>query len=235
MHINWLKVHFKVDLMFIWRIFKYYRDNLDIFLDNIRFKALTNFELCILEYQKEYLKHLVTTISFLYQGSIDGRFSYVYNGDFNRDGVNGNDLLYIPTVDQVQQMQFSSQTVNGVVYDQNAQRGLFESYILQDKYLSKHRGQYAERNGAQIPWRNQMDFKFMQDIFVKAGKNRNTLQFTCDIFNFGNLLNPSWGKVKTINASQILVPQNQNSLIPGGSVIQIGNCTKPDCNKNFQG
>ena len=172
-----------------------------------------------LSYQKEYLKHLVTTISFLYQGSIDGRFSYVYNGDFNRDGVNGNDLLYIPTVDQVQQMQFSSQTVNGVVYDQNAQRGLFESYILQDKYLSKHRGQYAERNGAQIPWRNQMDFKFMQDIFVKAGKNRNTLQFTCDIFNFGNLLNPSWGKVKTINASQILVPQNQNSLIPGGSVI----------------
>lgn len=172
-----------------------------------------------LSYRKEYFKHFATTVSFLYQGSIDGRFSYVYNGDFNRDGVSGNDLIYIPTAAQVQVMQFSNQTVNGVVFDQTAQRNLFESYIQQDKYLKKHRGQYAERNGAQLPWLNRVDFKFMQDIFVKAGKNRNTLQFTCDIFNFGNLLNPSWGKVKLINASQILVPQNQTSLIPGGTVI----------------
>lgn len=172
-----------------------------------------------ISYRKEYFKHFATTFSLLYQGSIDGRFSYVYNGDFNRDGVSGNDLIFIPTAAQVQQMQFTTQTVNGVNYDQTAQRSLFESYILQDKYLKKHRGQYAERNGAQVPWRNQVDFKFMQDLFVKAGKNRNTLQFTCDIFNFGNLLNPSWGKVKTINASQILLPQNTTALIPGGTVV----------------
>ena len=174
-------------------------------------------------YRKEYLKHLATTISFLYQGSIDGRYSYVYNGDFNRDGVNGNDLIYIPTAAQVQQMTFTSQTVNGVVYDATTtakqQNQLFELFIQQDKYLKKHRGQYAERNGAQLPWRNQMDFKFMQDLFVKAGKSRNTVQFTCDIFNFGNLLNPSWGKVKTINATQILIPQNAAALIPGGTVV----------------
>lgn len=173
----------------------------------------------MLSYRKEYFKHLATTISLFYNGSINGRFSYTYNGDFNRDGVNGNDLIYIPTAGEVQQMQFSNQTVNGVVYDQASQRTLFEEYIMQDKYLKAHRGQYAERNGAQIPWRNQVDLKFMQDIFVKTGKSRNTLQFTMDIFNFGNMINPSWGKLKTINASQILVPQNQNSLIPGGVVI----------------
>ena len=33
------------------------------------------------------------------------------------------------------------------------------------------------------------------------------------------MLNPSWGKVKTINASSILVPQNQGSLVPGGTVV----------------
>lgn len=160
----------------------------------------------MVSYRKEYLKHLATTLSFFYQGSIDGRSSYVYNGDFNRDGVSGNDLIYIPTSAEVGQMLFTSQTPSGVTYDQTAQRGLFEAYILQDKYLRAHRGQYAERNGLQVPWRNRVDAKFIQDIFAKVGKSRNTLQFTIDVLNFGNMLNSSWGKSKTINATQILVP-----------------------------
>lgn len=172
-----------------------------------------------LSYRKEYIKHLATTVSFLYQGSIDGRFTYVYGADFNRDGQSGNDLLYIPTVTDVQQMQFVSNTVNGVVYGQQQQRDLFEAYIGQDKYLKAHRGQYAERNGAKLPWRNQLDVRFLQDLFVNAGKDRNTFQFTIDIFNFGNLLNSNWGKVKTINNSSILVPQNVASLVAGGTVI----------------
>ncbi len=173
----------------------------------------------MISYRKEYLKHLATTISLFYQGSIDGRSSYVYNGDFNRDGVNGNDLIYIPTATEVTQMQFTSQTVNGIVYDQTSQRNLFESYVQQDKYMRTHRGKYAERNGLLVPWRNQLDAKFIQDIFVKSGKSRNTLQFTIDVFNFGNMLNPSWGKVKTINNTNILIPQNANLLIPGGAVV----------------
>ncbi len=175
--------------------------------------------IAMVSYRKEYLKHLATSLSLIYQGSIDYRFNYVYNGDFNRDGVSGNDLIYIPTAADVAQMQFTSQTVNGIVYDQTAQRNLFEAYVLQDNYMRKHRGQYAERNGAKAPWRNQVDAKFMQDIFVKAGKSRNTLQFTIDVFNFGNMLNPSWGKLKSTNAASILIPQNQNSLIPGGTVV----------------
>ena len=173
----------------------------------------------MVSYRKEYLKHLATTLSLFYSGSADGRFSYVYSGDYNRDGVNGNDLLYIPTAVEVTQMQFASQTVNGVVYDQNAQRRLFEDYIGQDKYLRSHRGQYAERNGGLFPWRNQLDAKFVQDIFAKAGKTKNTLQFTIDVMNLGNLLNPSWGKVKSLNAGSILVPQNMNSVVPGGAVV----------------
>ena len=177
-------------------------------------------------FRKEYLRHLATTISFVYQGSIDYRFSYIYGADFNRDGVNGNDLIYIPTVLQVQQMQFVSHVQNGVTYDQTAQRTLFENYVQQDKYLRNHRGQYAERNGAQAPWRNQLDVKIMQDLFTKIGKYRNTLQFTVDIINAGNLINASWGKQKQANAAtafsgnaSILLPQNQNSLVPSGAVV----------------
>ncbi|MGB3004964.1 MAG: hypothetical protein WBC06_00525, partial [Chitinophagaceae bacterium] len=86
------------------------------------------------------------------------------------------------------------------------------------KYLKKHKGQYAERNGAQLPWRNQVDFKLLQDVFTNIGKSKNTIQFSLDIFNFGNLLNPGWGKFKTINASSILIPRNEASLVPGGTV-----------------
>lgn len=167
-------------------------------------------------YRKEYFKHLATTISLFYNGGSDGRFSYVYGADFNRDGYNGNDLIYIPN--DPSEIIFVSKTVNGVTYTPQQQSDLFFQYIEQDKYLSKHKGQYAERNGAQYPWRNQVDLKFLQDIFTNIGRNRNTLQFSLDIFNFGNLINKNWSKVKTANAMSILVPTNQNALVPGGNV-----------------
>ncbi len=173
-----------------------------------------------LSYRKEYFKHLATTISMFYNGSIQGRYSYVYGADFNRDRVAGNDLIYIPKdARNTSEIQFVSQTLNGVVYSAAQQGQLFEDYINQDKYLSKHRGQYAERNGATLPWLNRLDVKFMQDLFVKSGNMKNTLQFTIDVFNIGNLINSDWGKIKTVNASSILIPTNQNSLVPGGTVV----------------
>ena len=90
---------------------------------------------------------------------------------------------------------------NGVNYTAAEQSALFFKYIDQDKYLRDHKGQYAERNGAQAPWRNQVDIKLIQDIFMNVGKTKNTIQLTLDIFNFGNLIDPNWGKVKTVNAS----------------------------------
>jgi len=173
-----------------------------------------------LSYRKEYIKHLATTISVFYNGSIGGRFSYVYGADFNRDGVSNNDLIYIPKdATNTSEIRFVSQTISGVTYTPAEQGQLFENYIKQDKYLSKYRGQYAERNGTLIPWRSQVDIKFVQEIFVKTGKNKNALQFTLDIFNFGNLINSDWGKSKTINASSILIPTNPTSLVAGGTVV----------------
>jgi hypothetical protein len=71
------------------------------------------------------------------------------------------------------------------------------------------------------PLENQLDVKFMQDIFVKAGKYRNTLQFTVDILNAGNLINNSWGKVKATNNTSILGIANAGNLVPGGSVLPV--------------
>lgn len=170
----------------------------------------------MVSYKKEYFRHLATTISLFYEGAIQGRFSYTYAADFNRDGYSGNDLIYIPK--DASEITFVPKTVNGVTYSAQEQSNLFFQYIEQDKYLSAHKGQYAERNGGQFPWRNQVDIRIMQDLFTNIGKNKNTIQFSIDIFNFGNLLNNSWSTYKTLNAGAILVPTNQNSLTPGGTV-----------------
>jgi hypothetical protein len=155
-----------------------------------------------ISYRKEYLRHLATQISMFYSGSSQGRFSYTYSGDFNRDGQT-NDLIYIPR--NASEITFVSGAVGTQTLTDKQQSDLFFQYIDQDPYLSKHRGEYAERNGAKLPWRNQVDIRLAQDIFV-ADKTRNTLQFTVDVVNVGNLLNRNWGTFQTPSNSAILTP-----------------------------
>lgn len=151
-------------------------------------------------YRKEYLGHLATTFSVFYTGAPQGRFSYVYNGDMNGDGQTSNDLLYIPRNQEDIVLRDITLTTaqGGGVYTAAQQWGYLDAYINQDKYLSKNRGSYAERNGAEFPWLHQVDAKLIQDIFINE-KNRNTLQLSFDIFNLGNLLNSDWGTIRATN------------------------------------
>ena len=80
-----------------------------------------------------------------------------------------------------------------VKYTAQQQSDAFFAYIEQDDYLKKHKGEYAERNGALMPWINRFDVKILQDVKIEAGGMKHTLQFSCDILNAGNLLNPDWG------------------------------------------
>ncbi|QHS57397.1 TonB-dependent receptor [Mucilaginibacter sp. 14171R-50] len=171
-------------------------------------------------YAKEFLKHAKSTFTFFYQGSIDGRFSYVYSSDFNRDGANA-DLIYIPK--NPSEITFVPLTVgsgaNAVTYTAQQQSDMFFRYVDQDAYLKNHKGQYAQRNGANLPWRNQVDFKFLQDLFVNVGGKRNTIQFSFDIFNLGNLLNKNWGLHKLVNTRGLLVPTNNTAIAADGTTV----------------
>ncbi|CAN5347256.1 carboxypeptidase regulatory-like domain-containing protein [soil metagenome] len=173
----------------------------------------------VISYRKEFLKHLGTTASLYYEGSSDGRFSYTYSGDLNRDGASG-DLLYIPN--SPSEINFVPLTIGSgstaVIYSAQDQSNRFFAYIEQDKYLRNHKGQYAERNGALLPWRHRLDAKFIQDIFTNLGGKRNSLQFSIDILNFANLLNPDWGKIKIVNNSQLLTVTNVSSYSSGGAI-----------------
>jgi len=168
-----------------------------------------------ISYRKEYLKNLATSFSLFYSGSQQGRFSYSYSADFNRDGQT-NDLIYIPRdASEINFVNIPTGTTGYARgYTAQEQSDIFMNYIENDKYLSKHKGEYAERNAATSPWRNQFDFRLTQEVFRNYGKSKNSFQFTVDIFNVGNLLNRKWGNVNFVNNSAILVPQNVSSISP---------------------
>ena len=147
-------------------------------------------------YKLNYLNEkAATTFGFTYSVAPAGRFSYTYSGDMNGDGLNANDLLFIPRGQGDILLRDLPVTVAGVasVYTAAQQWNDFDKYISQDAYLNSRRGQYAERNGAELPWSANFDFKIIQDFYINVGGHKNTLQFTLDVFNFGNYVTPQWG------------------------------------------
>jgi hypothetical protein len=145
-----------------------------------------------LSYRFEYAKHFATTVSLFFEGASQGSTSFIYSNDMNYDG-NSSDLLYIPK-DQ-NDIIFLPTTAAGTTTARTAQEqsDAFFKYIENVPYLRNHKGQYAERNGAYLPWYNRVDAKILQDIFTNVGRNRHTLQVSLDIINLSNLINNEWG------------------------------------------
>lgn len=132
----------------------------------------------------EYGGKWKTTLSLFFEYARGGRFNYTYSGDANGDGSVLNDLIFIPTEQQLATYQFS-----GTAAEQEAQRQAFNQFINQDEYLNERRGKYAERNSVLSPWFNSWDLRILQDLAL----GENTLQFSLDILNVGNFINSNWG------------------------------------------
>jgi len=143
-------------------------------------------------YRFNYLNEKAsTTFGFTYSAAPAGRFSYTYSGDMNGDNQISNDLIFIPR----SQSEIMLRDLG--TYTAAQQWADLDKYITQDSYLNSRRGQYAERNGAELPWSANFDFKIIQDFYIKVGGHKNTLQFTLDVFNFGNYVTPQWGLNQT--------------------------------------
>ena len=125
------------------------------------------------------------------------RYSFIYAGDVNGDGQGGNDLIYIPTGPSD---IILVATPTATVAQQSA---ALEAFISQDKYLSAHRGQIAERFGAINPWYSNIDLRILQDLSVGSGTRRHNFQLSVDMLNFANLLNSSWGVRKVASAAAL--------------------------------
>ncbi|GAB2802698.1 carboxypeptidase regulatory-like domain-containing protein [Rhabdobacter roseus] len=132
-----------------------------------------------------------TQVGMFYEGRNQGRYTFVYAGDMNGDGIQNNDLIYVPN--QASELTFLPLTAGGRTFSPAEQIEAYDKFINQDAYLSGIRGQYAERNGGIAPWRHTFDFNIVQEFYVNIGGKRNTLQFRADILRVGNVLNNNWG------------------------------------------
>ncbi len=147
--------------------------------------------------QFEYAnKSMSTTISLVYNGQSGNPYSYVYRGSPVNDQASSeaNDLIYIPTVTELNNMTFLTNTVGGVTYTAAQQKEMLNNFIESDKYLKKNRGRYAERNGARLPFTNILDLKLEQKFNIKIAGRKYTASVTYDVYNFTNMLNKDWGR-----------------------------------------
>ena len=151
--------------------------------------VVPNKAIASLSYRIPYLNnHMATTLGLFYSGYNYNTYSFTYKNDMNGDGY-ATDLIYIP------------KEKGDIKFATPADEEAFFKFMEQDKYLSAHKGEYAEANAVVAPWVNRFDLRFVQDFSIKAGKSTNTLQFSLDFLNFGNLINNTWGVSQNMAAS----------------------------------
>ena len=155
-----------------------------------------------IDYRFDYAKFLATTFSLIYEGRSAGNFSYTYGGAPNGLTSSANtNLIYVPR----NQSEILLTTTNaGDVRTTQQIWDQLNTYIEQDSYLSTRRGQYAERGAALLPWVNLLNFRALQDFYVKTGNSRNTIQVSLEVFNVLNFLKSDWGIVKSTARTNIL-------------------------------
>jgi len=128
--------------------------------------------------------------SLFYNWQSGRPFSYIINrADLNGDGGTGNDLIYIPTEEELLD-------VNGPVnFTSVEERVQFNNFIESRPYLRENRGQISERNGDRTPFTSQLDGRVMLDLLLPTKTEKeHRIQITFEVFNIGALINPAWGR-----------------------------------------
>ena len=146
-------------------------------------------------YRLRWSKVTASSFSMIYTGQSGSPYSYVYSGDLNNDGSSNNDLIYIPrSASEITLVPSARPT--GVTDTRTPAEiwSQLDQFIARDSYLSRHRGQYAERNGPRTPWNHRVDLRVAQEVNLDGGATPRSVELTFDIVNFGNLLRNSWGK-----------------------------------------
>jgi hypothetical protein len=172
-------------------------------------------------YYKDFFGFGATTISAFWESRIQGNYSYAFSGDLNGDSGSNNDLIYIPKT--AAEMNFGNITnsTGTVLFTPAQQATAWDAFISQDPYLSKHRGEYAVRGAAFLPWVHRIDFAVAQDIKLKWGGQTHRLQLRADVLNFGNLLNSDWGAGWSTVSSQPLITTSTS----GTATCRVGPAT----------
>ena len=128
-----------------------------------------------------------TNVMLLYNGYSGEHYSLTYakgKVDVNGDSYRGNSLIYIPREEEMSTMLWADET----------SQAAFNDYIEADKYLSSHRGKFAERNSHSLPFVHRLDLHFAQSFYFSKHDSRR-VELSLDVINLSNLISRSWGLV----------------------------------------
>jgi hypothetical protein len=157
-----------------------------------------------------------TSVTAYYNGHDGLPYTWNINGDPNGDGI-FQDPAYIPLRDDPK-VSYGTATA--------AQIAAFQDFIDSDLYLSTHRGTIAGRNEAHLPWINQLDMGFQQEIPGLFKGNKGIIRL--DVYNFLNLLNSDWGDTNQIGGFDTRYLAGLKSVNANGTyVYNLGTPTAP--------
>ncbi|MDZ4814190.1 MAG: carboxypeptidase regulatory-like domain-containing protein [Pseudomonadota bacterium] len=165
-------------------------NNRAIFNPNEEANSSANYEIRdrytgLFTYRLAFAEDFPTTFGLFYEGRTGRTHSYGFTGDANGDGIQGNDLFYVPLDGEVTFTATSSA----------ADIAAFQAYIDSQDSLSASRGSVAHRNGSRSPYINQFDLRISQAIPAGFG---NRAEIFLDIQNIGNLVNKDWGHIDEV-------------------------------------
>jgi len=184
-----------------------------------------------------YHARTLTDITVVYQGGSGAPYDYVYgagagsgSGDLNGDGNSQNDLVYVPkNVRDPNEILFTGYNDSTKANSVAAQQAALDKFINSVPCLRENRGKILSRNTCRNPWVNEVDLSLTQSLQAFHTQN---LQLRLDILNFGNLLNPKWGRqffsdqgatCGSICSATVLLTQTGNKI---GSTVNGVNTTQ---------
>ncbi|QNA88086.1 TonB-dependent receptor [Massilia sp. Dwa41.01b] len=143
-------------------------------------------------WEKAFFGTYKTIVGAFYEGRSGKPYSWTFNNDMNGDGVNGNDLMYIPSAFGSGEVVFRGDTTTNHANEQK-----FWDIVNSNHALRNSAGKVVDRNNTFAPWTNSIDMRITQEVpgLFKGHKGAIAIDFQ----NVGNMLNKKWGRINEIS------------------------------------
>lgn len=154
-------------------------------------------------------------LNAIYTAYSSSALSYTYSNDMNGDGL-ATDLMYIPK--SKEDIQFKT----------TADADAFWAFLENDKYLSSHKGQYAEAYMTRAPWVHRLDLRIAEDFTFKIGKTQHTFELSASIENALNMFNSALGVQKWTcwGSNEVISPLKYEGVQNGKPVYSMNQVDK---------
>ncbi|MCD8482460.1 MAG: hypothetical protein LR015_07235 [Verrucomicrobia bacterium] len=126
-----------------------------------------------------------TSVSLLYEGRSGLPYSLRFGNDVNGDGVNNNDLIYVPLRGGDPLVRFDTPETEATFWR------IVDSHNLTP-------GAVVPSASHRYPFVHQFDISINQEISLPGWRHK--FEIGLDILNVGNLINRSWGVIQGSNS-----------------------------------